>query len=211
MYEYIDEHISDKKEKAKRKFNRLRLDLMKKSDISVDEVKEKNDKTFDELHADDVAFLTALILWLNDGDKTDYSVDKFLESYNKTTLYVYNNEVERKKNRYFESLIGIMAVGSVLESSNLSNADALRNQKTNVNNWNNQTEEFAVDMERDFTLFGYRKDGVEYVEWVTVADGHVCDTCDELNGQVFAIDELPPRPHRHCRCEFKPVEKSEID
>lgn len=59
-------------------------------------------------------------------------------------------------------------------------------------------------------LDGYEEMGVEEVsvdvEWSTAGDDLVCELCDEMEGEVFTIDEargLIPK-HPNCRCAWKP-------
>ncbi|HPQ72170.1 MAG TPA: phage minor head protein [bacterium] len=43
--------------------------------------------------------------------------------------------------------------------------------------------------------------GVREVRWMVAADERLCPACSELDGQVFAIDKMPPIPrHPNCRC-----------
>jgi SPP1 gp7 family putative phage head morphogenesis protein len=57
------------------------------------------------------------------------------------------------------------------------------------------------------TLDGYKDSGVDEVEWHTNIDGRECKVCRERNGRVYKIDEVPPKPHRNCRCRYAPVPK----
>jgi SPP1 gp7 family putative phage head morphogenesis protein len=63
----------------------------------------------------------------------------------------------------------------------------------------------AVD---EATLDGYKDSGVEKVKWNTNIDGRECKTCRERDGEVYAIDDVPPKAHRNCRCYLTPVPKS---
>jgi SPP1 gp7 family putative phage head morphogenesis protein len=48
---------------------------------------------------------------------------------------------------------------------------------------------------------GYRRDEIEYVEWLAALDEKICERCGELDGKVFSIDNAPPAPlHPNCRC-----------
>jgi hypothetical protein len=55
-----------------------------------------------------------------------------------------------------------------------------------------------------------------YARWIAVLDPRTCETCRNLNGKVFSIDDpgwpkhLPPI-HKGCRCRIGPVRRSQID
>jgi SPP1 gp7 family putative phage head morphogenesis protein len=47
----------------------------------------------------------------------------------------------------------------------------------------------------------FRRDEMEYVEWLAAIDEKGCAACGELSGKVFPIDQAPPAPlHPNCRC-----------
>lgn len=47
----------------------------------------------------------------------------------------------------------------------------------------------------------FRSADIEKVQWVTNGGSTVCDDCDALDGQIFAIDEVPDCPyHPNCCC-----------
>jgi SPP1 gp7 family putative phage head morphogenesis protein len=56
----------------------------------------------------------------------------------------------------------------------------------------------------------YKERGVKKLEWLTVMDFkdamNPCEACEELDGKIFALDEVPPCPlHPRCRCTLLPV------
>ena len=55
-------------------------------------------------------------------------------------------------------------------------------------------------------LTQYDKIGVDEVEWYTSHLENVCEDCDALDGQKFAMGEAPPCPyHPNCPCILLPV------
>jgi SPP1 gp7 family putative phage head morphogenesis protein len=45
--------------------------------------------------------------------------------------------------------------------------------------------------------------GIEQVIWIAAIDDIACEECMDLNGQVFALEDLPEIPvHEGCRCIF---------
>jgi SPP1 gp7 family putative phage head morphogenesis protein len=63
----------------------------------------------------------------------------------------------------------------------------------------------AVD---EATIDGYKDAGVSKVKWNTEIDGRECSVCRERNGKVYEIGNVPPKPHRNCRCYLSPVPKN---
>lgn len=54
----------------------------------------------------------------------------------------------------------------------------------------------------------YRQHGIARVQWLATPDasGRTCDRCAALDGEVFPVDDHPPRPlHPNCRCDLLPV------
>lgn len=116
----------------------------------------------------------------------DLFVLDILEEDNPTTLYVFTNEIERKKQRLVEALA--------------ASADRDEQIDKALNFLTRQLAEYAAEMEWRGTIKGYKDAGVKRVRWVAMEDNRVCNECEDLDGKVFAIDVIPPRPHWNCRC-----------
>ncbi|CAM2361092.1 minor capsid protein [Listeria seeligeri] len=55
---------------------------------------------------------------------------------------------------------------------------------------------------------GYKKAGIEEVDWYTTDDERTCKVCGKLHKKRFDIEEAPPCPgHTNCRCTYIPVIK----
>ena len=49
-------------------------------------------------------------------------------------------------------------------------------------------------------------DLVSHVQWVAVLDADTCPICSDLDGEIFALDDVDPPPiHLSCRCSIVPV------
>lgn len=63
------------------------------------------------------------------------------------------------------------------------------------------------------TIAEYRRAGIEGVrvkaEWLTAGDNRVCPDCQDLEGEIFTLDEIEPKIplHPNCRCIALPVVK----
>lgn len=208
MYEYLTDF--DELNKLKRKhyddFNRLRLRLMKESNLDVETIRRENKKMFAKMMREDDEFFLSLLAFLKENkglDISTYNIDEFKESYNSTMKYVYNNEKERKRDRYAELLIAT-ALSTGVASEKLNSADMMKYQKRDARYWNLMLEEIAVDLERDVYIHNWEEDGSEFVLWGAVGDEKTCAECEANDGLVFPIDDIPER-HPGCRCILEPV------
>ena len=118
-------------------------------------------------------------------------VDKILDETNFVTLYRFNSEAERKAYRLAEQL----------EVSTDRNRLIDRAMK----DWSRQVGQYAITFTDEAVVQAFKDAGVERVRWLTEEDERTCHACDELGGNEYLIDEIPPKPHYGCRCELRPV------
>ena len=114
-----------------------------------------------------------------------------LAAYNAVTKVIYDNDVDRKRQYTAEGI----------NSSTAKVAEFRRG----LHYWADLTATYGDIVTDESTLKAYRDAGVKKVRWVTAGDEKVCETCRERNGKVYSINEIPPKPHRRCRCVFEPV------
>lgn len=205
MYQYIDDNKEELKNHIKRILNRVRLQLMKRDDVTTDLVKELVVKSFEELNVANIEFFQEMKQILEKLDSVDdeYSIENYLSAPNKTLLYVFDKEFDRKQNRYFEAILAIITAIGKIGTMELNDIKALQTQTSFVNSLHTQVVETAVDMERDMFLDNARKKNITKILWVSERDNKVCDVCKEYDGQVFDVDSVPERPHINCRCELQ--------
>lgn len=199
MYEYIDENVERLKKQTQTAFNNFRLSLLKFDELNVMQVKTKTESLFTKLKRQSNRFYTGLLNHLAESmgfEEDKYDLDELLETYSGTLLYSFSTEMERKRERLFETMVAI---------DDMSDPEILSQQKKNIRNWNTQVEEFGVDIERNIFLSELRDSGIRKVQWMTAEDERVCTDCSDLNGIVFDIDNVPRRPHIGCRCWLKGV------
>ena len=124
------------------------------------------------------------------GDREDFDGTAFvlalMLAYDPVTKYVYENEVDRKRARFVE---GVLGSPSPLEEIKL--AERL---------WVSMNKVFADEVTFQTMLQAYRDQGVKKVRWVTSEDERRCPTCGSMHGKIYSIDKVPPKPHRNCRC-----------
>ena len=124
--------------------------------------------------------------------KEDINLDwvlAMLEEVDPVTMYAFMTETDRKKQRLIEAL-------SVSPNRDEEIDRAMRYWAMQVG----QYIDNSVYMARNEA---FSRAGVEFVRWVTQEDERVCDDCDELDGQIFAIEEVPPPQHWRCRCYLR--------
>ena len=118
-------------------------------------------------------------------------VDGILEQTDFVTLYRFNSEAERKAYKLAETL-------EVVQDRDAEINKALRY-------WSRQLGQYAVNFTDYAAMQAFDDAGVERVMWMTQKDELVCHECGTLDGQVFPLDEVPPKPHMNCRCFWKAV------
>ena len=151
-----------------------------------------------------------------DDAKATMVMNDILNAYNCVTKYVFTSEVERKRSRLFEAVMGDM-------SSVNGNSDALNGRignlspaivhslvKKDVETARNlmvrQIEQYGDQATLTALENAYKDSGIRRVKWVSFEDNRVCGNCEALDGKIFDIDKLPPLPyHYHCRCFIVPA------
>lgn len=199
MYEYIDENVERLKKQTQTAFNNFRLSLLKFDELNVMQVKSETESLFTKLKRQSDKFYTGLLNHLAESmgfEEDKYDLDELLETYSGALLYSFATEMERKRERLFETMVAI---------DNMSDPEILDQQRKNIRNWNTQVEEFGVDIERNIFLSELKNSGINKVQWMTAEDERVCVNCFDLNGSIFEIDNVPRRPHIGCRCWLKGV------
>lgn len=209
MYQWLSNNEGRIRKKIQNRFNSNRIRLTRYDELNnnVSDVKQSiatlyrrltqdNEQYFlDELKS--ITGITDEALLKEHLALIGFSIAKFLDEYNKTLMYVYQNEWERKRDRYAEAII---ASGATATSA------AVRVCKQNKRYWITQTEETLADLEIAYFIALARFNGIEKVIWNTAEDEKVCKTCSELDGMIFRLEDVPQRPHINCRCWLERIE-----
>ena len=127
----------------------------------------------------------------------DKEVEKVVKSYNIVTGYLYDREQKRKQARLKE---GMMAAKKAEDRDFYK-----KTIKTNTDLWYTQSKQYAEDIADNTVLDVWKVAGVTKIKWVTMRDEKVCKECGPLDGKIFDIDKVPPKPHYRCRCLKVPV------
>nr|DAE02824.1 MAG TPA: putative head morphogenesis protein [Siphoviridae sp. ctrvp54] len=124
-------------------------------------------------------------------------LDGIQSEYNPVTKYVYVTEAERKRARFFESLVA--------DAESKQRREMENDYRAAENAWIRQTRQAMIDIEDRAAIAAYKDAGVRKARWNSQKDGKVCKECGRLDGMIFPIDAVPDKPHRNCRCTIEPV------
>lgn len=112
------------------------------------------------------------------------------------TGYRYAREAERKRMRTAEE------ISTAQEYSDRNAFD--KSLRKSANLWFTQSAEYGDLVSDASEMATYRAAGIEKVVWRTEKDNKVCDECSALDGEIFDIEDAPPKTHYHCRCHYEP-------
>lgn len=213
MYRLADKLLEQLKKLIRREFNRL--GIFGFDELNVPRVTTETTELFERLMAENLrrylqaaqkasADAKALVLGAGYEDREIAIPDEawviaFLQSYNYVSGYLYEQEAERKRLRLAEQMLTAKEYQSRTQYN-----DSIRRT---ANLWWTQTSHYMLDAVDVAMLYVFKAMGVVQVKWITNIDGRECQTCRDRNGQIYDIDKVPPKAHRGCRCNWKPVPK----
>jgi SPP1 gp7 family putative phage head morphogenesis protein len=114
-------------------------------------------------------------------------------AYNPVTKYVFDNEIERKRARFAESVIA-----SDVPTEEIALAKRLLA---------GMNAQFLDDLTHETMIQAFKDNGTKRVRWVTSPDDKRCKRCASMHGKIYPIDNIPAKPHIHCRCWVEEVTK----
>lgn len=201
MYEYADKVMSYLNARFIDMFNSLKGSLLGIDEVNALQSVKALYRELDELVKEMMYRIAVYVYEEWDGEDLSHITDTFLaqtvfEEYDPVLKYIYENEVERKASRLFESL-----VATEYDPAEVDTALRL---------WSAMINQYAITVTDVAALTAYKDSDVEYVEWVCKADGKQCSVCDERNGHIYPIDSIPSKPHIGCRCELIPCDKEDL-
>ena len=213
MYKLADKLLAQLQKLIRREFNRL--GIFGFDELNAPRVTRETTALFNRMLAENrkrflevakKAYLDAVAAAVaagyrdpGEGKINDAWLVGFLGAYNFVSGYLYESEAERKRLRLAEQML---TAREYLNRPMYN--DSLRRS---ANLWWTQTAHYMLDAVDTATLDGYKDCGVEKVKWNTNIDGRECKVCRERNGKIYAIDKVPPKAHRNCRCYLTPVPK----
>ena len=118
-------------------------------------------------------------------------LESLLLEYDEESKNVYANEFERKRDRLAEALIASPKKNEEIDA-------ALRYLSFMLT-------AYAVRVTDQVVLTAYRDMGIDAVRWKAEKDNKTCTICKHRNGHIYDIEQVPPKPHLNCRCEYEEV------
>lgn len=210
MYKETDKYISKLKKVLKREYQQMGLAGW--DELNVIRVRKRTKSLFRRI--DDMnrkayrhicKYVEDLLLYefLDDLDDLERKpspskvVEKSLGSYNPVTGYLYDKEWERKRLRMVEE---IMTAATIQDRERY-----LKSLKRTFDLMFTQSSQYAQDVADTMETEVYKAASIPRVMWVTERDNRVCEECRERDGKIYPLDNVPPKPHYHCRCRIKPI------
>lgn len=214
MYRTADKLLKQLKQLIRREFNRV--GILGFDELNTPRITRETIRLFDNLDrankgqflaAAKKAYLDAVALAISlgytQGDTTKIDeiwLAEILSSYDFISGYLYESEAERKRLRLVEE----MATSREYQNRTRYN-DSL---KRSANLWWTQTLHYMLVTVDRATLDAFKDCGIERVRWHTNIDGRECNVCRDRDGKTYAIDKVPPKAHRNCRCYVTPILKN---
>ena len=112
-------------------------------------------------------------------------------AYNPVTMYVFKNEIDRKRARFAEGVLASNVPGEEIALAKRLLAAT--------------SAQFMDDVTFDTLVQAYEDNGTKNVRWVTHPDDKRCKECAERHDKIYPIHKIPPKPHIHCRCWVEEV------
>ena len=203
MYKYTDKVLASLDRKFIRLFRKLRL-------LDFDNLNVLNEVVAIYRRADKLAkkgyldiALFAYLYAMEQAEGAGFKAKKknpinedwildMLEEEDFVTLYDYDNEWERKRQRLSEALAASNTPQKEIDK-------AIKLMALQVSHYADKATALAA-------LQAYKDAGVKKVKWITERDNRVCEKCEPLDGKVFDIDKVPQIPqHYRCRCVLIPA------
>ena len=214
MYRLADKLLEQLKKLIRREFNRLGIigfDELNASRVSLettelfDRLLRENKRLYLKVAKkayEDAVAASEAVGYEHSGEHriNEMWLIALLSAYNFVSGYLYESEAERKRLRLSEQM---MTAREYLNRT-LYN-DSVRRS---ANLWWTQAAHYMLEAVDKATHDGYVDCGVSQVQWHSEIDGRECKVCRERNGKIYSIDNVPPKPHRNCRCYLSPVPKN---
>lgn len=178
-------------------FDNFKVDLFKKDELITLEKVNNLYSRLVETTTEKLLELAQLQFEYIMQDDFDYNIidnawlQRIFDNYNEVMKYVYSNEIDRKRSYLFEALMS-------------SNSPTTEIDKA-LRLWSIMVGQMAVDVTDEANLTAYRLNNVAFVKWVSEHDSKRCEHCADIDGEIFPIEEVPPKPHPQCRCFYIPV------
>ena len=120
-----------------------------------------------------------------------------LEVSDPVTEYIYTEEVPRKRARFYETLLALIAMRR-------TTTETEKTYKRARDLWGRQTEQYEINVVDMARRKAFEDNGISQFMWNTQEDEKVCSVCRPRDGVIYAAGNIPTR-HYLCRCWLTPV------
>ena len=204
IYDRADQAIRDMNRQNLKAFNGLKLakfdeiNLIRQVNGVYDESTRRARQRYYELAVE--AYILAMIEAGKSNEEATARADRdidlswvlaMLEEVDPVTLYAFLPEKDRKAQRLIEALSEAHDKGKEVDKA--------------LKYWTVQVGQYAINAVDMARLEAFYAAGVKKARWMTEKDERVCDTCGPMDGKVFDIEDVPPKPHINCRCWLEAV------
>ena len=194
-YEETDKIINYLKAKALRRFRKAKSDLLFFDELeTLKYARDMYREMTDEVAKAYLVLARKVYKMFYPDSKGNIGmkwVKERLSDYDPITMYVFLYESERKAARFGEAVI--------------ASGDLSRQVNIEMRYWVEMVSQFADEITDYSAIKAYRDMGIKKVRWVTEKDDRVCHQCQDRHGEIYDIDNIPPKPHWRCRCWLEPV------
>lgn len=122
------------------------------------------------------------------------AVDEVLDEPSEVLHYSYDTEIIRKRDRLKEALMS-----TPTKTRRQLEAEKALRQVLQMATW------YSDIVSQGAELDALKAAGVQRVRWNIYGDERVCHICEGMDGNMYDIDKVPPRPHPRCRCYLTKV------
>ena len=195
-YEYMDSELDSYRRLMVNRFRKIRL--AKKGLLGT------VNKVYAFLYSRSYKMYLRLAKWYYEksgGDKkrpNDEWLQDFLEEYDFITGYQYDPEWDRKRARTYEL------------AQSYREENRVPDLKRPLTLLNQQVTEKSIEVVDRAVIRAYKDQGITKIRWRTMEDEKVCAICEERDGKIFSIDNIPEK-HYNCRCWFEKYEDRRTD
>lgn len=120
-----------------------------------------------------------------------------LEVSDPVTEYIYTEEVPRKRARFYETLLALIAMRR-------TTTETEKTYKRARDLWGRQTEQYEINVVDMARRKAFEDNGISQFMWNTQEDEKVCSVCRPRDGVIYAAGNIPTR-HYLCRCWLTPI------
>lgn len=130
-------------------------------------------------------------------EMAEFYIGRLLSDPNEMTLYAYDAEMLRKRDRTIEAINAVN--GAVNKQDEMDKGGRA---------WLTMTGWYA-----DFVWYGANLEAMEYAgvekaKWNAEDDRKTCKICERRHGKIYSIYNIPSKPHLNCRCWLTPAKPS---